>query len=188
MKFSKNSLAPLSITGSFIILSLFIPLFAVYAIFHPEELLFCLFILLLVILFVLVINIIAETVVRFRANRSSVTITLDDDGLKAEYRRKTKVKRFNVKYSDIKQIELNVGYIPNKYGRYAGKKAVEPSMELIGSDGTCLLTVSCPSLLMIYHLKKKCTHAKISRDIFFVLLLPAVLTIVFIIFFATTTE
>ncbi len=184
MKFSRNTLAPLSITVSSLSLSIILPLFAVYVLFRPEEFLISLSVSLLVILVVLVINVIAELVAYCRRNRSSVTITLDDGKLTLEYKRKTKVKRFNVKYSDINHIELDIGYIPNKYGRYAGKKAVEPSMKLIGNDGTSLLNISCPSLLTIYHLKKRCPHAKISRNILFCLLLPTVLTLVYIMFFA----
>ncbi len=184
MKFSKNTLAPLSITLSFFALSLLLPLFAVYTAFHPEDFPASLFIQIIIVLVVLVINVIAEIIAYCRRNRSSVTITLDDGKLTLEYKRKTKVKRFNVKYSDINHIELDIGYIPTKYGRYNGRKAVDPSMELIGNDGTSLLNISCPSLLMIYHLKKRCPHAKISRNILFRLLLPAVLTLVYIMFFA----
>ncbi len=184
MKFSKNTLAPLSITVSFLSLSIFLPLFAVYALFRPEEFLLSLSVTLLVILLVLMINVIAETVAYCRRNRASVTITLNDDKLTLEYRRKTKVKRFNVEYSDINHIELDIGYIPGKYSRRRGRKAVEPSMELTGIDGASFLNISCPSLLMIYHLKKKCPHAKISPTVFIKLLLPTAFTVLLILLFA----
>ncbi len=181
MKFAKNALAPLSITASFYISSIVLPFAVVYLIFHPEEYQISFLIIFTTLFFVAAINIIAETVVYLRT-RSSAIIFLDDEKLMIEYARKGKSKCYNVKYEDIKQIEFDIGFIPGRYNR--SRKFAEPKVNLIGDEHNCILTITDPSLRMIYYLRKKSPSAKISRMVLFNLMLPFVFAMIFTLLLA----
>ncbi len=177
MKFARNLLASLTITGFFCILSIVIPFLAVYALFHPEEAVNSCLLIFFILLAAVALNVLAEFMAWCRRNHSFFAVILEEKELWVQRRAKSKMR---IKYSDIKCIAFDMGFIPTRHSR---GKFSEPRIELLGEKGESLLAVTSPSLLMLYRIKKKAPHAKISHNLLCDLLFPAAFTLLYLLIF-----
>ncbi len=180
MKFTKNIFAPLTITLSFYSLSIVIPLFLALAVFRPQEAKASFLTILISAFAVVAANIIAEAITYYRASRSTVTITLGENMLTLNQNGKSK-KKAQIKYSDIRYLDFDIGFATKRYKR---EKFALPQLNIHYGEYDAVFSITNPSLLMIYHIKKKASSAKFSNVIFAYLLLPTILLILFLILFA----
>ncbi len=178
MKFSRNVFAPFTLTCAFWILSICATPFLVVPLLLPERAGDFLPFAIIMLLIAIVLNVIAEIITYLRRNSAAITITLGEEELTIERKGGKKTK---IKYADVEYIEADIGNMSGKYRQYKYEK---PKMELYGEKGKSLSIITCPSLLMMYHIKKKIPHAKFSRAVLWNLLVPVLCTVAYFIMFA----
>ncbi len=178
MKFARNVFAPFTLTCAFWILSMCATPFFVVPLFLPERTWDFLPFALIMFFAAVLLLVLAEIITYFMRNFAAITITLGEDELTIERIGEKKIK---IKYADVKYIDADIGTMSGKYRQYKYEK---PKMELYGEKGKSLSIITCPSLLMMYHIKKKIPHAKFSRAVLWNLFVPVTFTVFYFILFA----